>query len=93
MGRDRVRLIVSAPPRALVVTLRGRRTLIVSVDGSRVASSPVFDHKRRFNNEQTGEWIDAPLFTPRNVKADPSIVVDFLAQTGTPMSIGVVVVF
>ncbi len=67
----------------LTVTRNDFGTVFVHLDGVLIADSATFRRQRGFNNKLTGEWVPARGFTPRKVAADPSLVTDFLARTGT----------
>ena len=78
---------------ALVVTRNEFNTIFVEMDGQLVADSATWNRQRGFNNKATGEWVKASNFTPRNIKANPALVIDFLMQTGTLTVASVVVAF
>ena len=78
---------------ALIVTKNEYGTIFVEMDGVLIADSATFRRQRGFNNKATGQWVNASKFTPRNVKKNPALVIDFLMQTGTLTGASVVVAY
>ena len=67
----------------LTITANEFNTVFIHMNGELIADSATFNRKRGFNNKMTGQWVYAPTFTPRKIKANPGIVIEQLALTGT----------
>ena len=67
----------------ITVTKNEYNTLFVKVCGVDVADSSTFRRRRGFWNKATQTHVAAPDFTPRKVKAAPSMVLAYLEMTGT----------
>ena len=78
---------------ALIVSRNEFNTIFVEMDGVLIADSATWNRKRGFWNKMTRQHVPAAKFTPRNVKANPGMVIDFLQQTGTLTVASVVVTF
>ena len=78
---------------SIIVTKNEYNTLFIEMDGVLIADSATFRRQRGFNNKATGQWVNASKFTPRNVKNNPALVIDFLMQTGTLTVASVVIAF
>ena len=86
---------------ALIVSRNEFGTIFVEMDGVLIAvGMPMSSNramrgilKRGFWNKMTQQHVPAAKFTPRNVKANPGMVIDFLQQTGTLTVASVVVTF
>ena len=68
----------------IAITKNEFNTIFIDIDGELVADSATWNRKRGFNNKITKNWMNAPEFTPRKVKANPDLALKFLALTGTP---------
>jgi len=69
--------------------LRQRVTLFVALDGVDIANSSCIRRQRGFWNKLTQEYVDAKDFTPRKVRANPGLVLGYLAATGTEIAAAV----
>ena len=78
---------------SLIVSRNEFGTIFVEMDGVLIADSATWNRKRGFSNKMTQQHVPAAKFTPRNVKANPDMVIDFLQQTGTLTVASVVVTF
>lgn len=77
----------------LKVTINDSNTLFIEMDGAIIADCAAFDRVRGFWNKLTEQWLPAKGFTPKKVKANPELVLQFLANSGTPMVASVEIVF
>ena len=64
------------------ITKNEYNTIFIDIDGELVADSTTWNRKRGFLNKLTKNWMYAPEFTPRKVKANPDLALKFLALTG-----------
>ena len=65
-------------------------TIFVELDGTLIADSSTFRRQRGFWNKLTQQWTEAPAFTPRKARANPAMVLELLAATGTTVAASVV---
>lgn len=79
----------------IAITKNEFNTIFIEINGELVADSATWNRQRGFNNKATKSWMEAPEFTPRNVKANPDLALKFLAFTGTavPSDVKIVVAF
>ena len=77
----------------LTVTKNEFNTIFIELDGVLIADSATFRRQRGFNNKATKAFVPAKGFTPRNVAANPALVIEFLAATGLVTTAAVTVAF
>lgn len=70
------------------ITVNEYKTFFVSVNGENVADSSTINRVRGFWNSKTKQYIEAKKFTKKNIKKDPSIVLNLLSETGIDTSVG-----
>ena len=69
------------------ITVNEYKTFFVSVNGENVADSSTINRVRGFWNSKTKQYIEAKKFTKKNIKKDPSIVLNLLSETGIDTSV------
>ena len=67
----------------LTVTKNKSNTLFINLDGELIADSSTWRRQRGFWNKTTQMYVDAAIFTPKNVAKNPELVIEFLTSTGT----------
>ena len=70
------------------ITVNEYKTFFVSVNGENVADSSTINRVRGFWNSKTKQYIESKKFTKKNIKKDPSIVLNLLSETGIDTSVG-----
>lgn len=70
------------------ITVNEYKTFFISVNGENVADSSTMNRVRGFWNSKTKQYIEAKKFTKKNIKKDPSIVLNLLSETGIDTSVG-----